>query len=138
NMRLKCLSHAIELTKMWAEVLDLGLAKPVHDVAIAGCAHQCAKILTLIPDQVGYSAPGQENRVGAVLVCQMMIEPLKDIYPKAKILYDDVWRMRSELNSASIPDPSNAIQHMNEHEVRITMQGNDEDQVRSLLNQYNA
>lgn len=154
NMRLKCLSHAIELTKMWAEVLDLGLAKPVHDAAISGCAHQCAKILTLIPDQIGYSAPGQENRVGAVLICQMIIEPLQDIYPKAKILvstqsssnccsakhlqYNDVCRMRSELNTAPISEPSNVMQHMNEHEVGIAIQPNDEDQVRSLLNQYNA
>lgn len=154
NMRLKCLSHAIELTKMWAEVLDLGLAKPVHDAAISGCAHQCAKILTLIPDQIGYSAPGQENRVGAVLVCQMMIEPLKDIYPKAKILvstlwapksyfanhlqYDDVCRMRSELNTAPIAEPSNVIHHMNESAMGNMMQANNEDQVRTLLNQYNA
>ncbi|KAG9696678.1 hypothetical protein KCU95_g2067, partial [Aureobasidium melanogenum] len=138
NMRLKCLSHAIELTKMWAEVLDLGLAKPVHDAAISGCAHQCAKILTLIPDQIGYSAPGQENRVGAVLVCQMMIEPLKDIYPKAKILYDDVCHMRAKLNTAPIAEPPNVIQHMNEHAMGNMMQANDEDQVRTLLNQYNA
>ncbi|KAH0361047.1 hypothetical protein KCU65_g8969, partial [Aureobasidium melanogenum] len=138
NMRLKCLSHAIELTKMWAEVLDLGLAKPVHDAAISGCAHQCAKVLTLIPEQVGYSAPGQENRVGAVLICQMMIEPLKDIYPKAKVLYDDVCRMRSELTIAPIAESSNVIQHMNEHEMGNMIQANDEDQVRTLLNQYNA
>ncbi|KAI4726612.1 hypothetical protein E4T49_05630 [Aureobasidium sp. EXF-10728] len=154
NLRLKCLSHAIELTKMWAEVLDLGLAKPVHDAAISGCAHQCAKILTLIPEQVGYSAPGQENRIGAVLICQMIIEPLKDIYPKAKILvsiqpvlcayvadhsqYDDVCRMRSELNTAPIRDPPNAMQDMNDHDVGIAIQANDEDQVRNLLNQYNA
>ncbi|THW33118.1 hypothetical protein D6D22_09277 [Aureobasidium pullulans] len=156
NLRLKCLSHAIELTKMWAEVLDLGLAKPVHDPAIAGCAHQCAKILTLIPEQVGYSAPGQENRVGAVLVCQMILDPLKDIYPKAKILvsdfsasqrhvtdfkqYDDVCRMRTELNTLSAQDHSTAMQHNGTggHGVDIAIQANDEDQVRNLLNQYNS
>lgn len=156
NLRLKCLSHAIELTKMWAEVLDLGLAKPVHDPAIAGCAHQCAKILTLIPEQVGYSAPGQENRVGAVLVCQMILEPLKDIYPKAKILvsdysasqrhvtdfkqYDDVCRMRTELNTLPAQDHSTAMQHNGTggHGVDIAIQENDEDPVRTLLNQYNS
>jgi hypothetical protein len=83
NLRSKCLSHAIELTNMWADVLELGLAKPVHDAAIAGCAHQCAKILTLISGQIDYS---EENRNSAVYVCQMIIEPLKDIFPKAKIL----------------------------------------------------
>ncbi|KAL2026196.1 hypothetical protein VTO58DRAFT_103380 [Aureobasidium pullulans] len=140
NLRLKCLSHAIELTKMWAEVLDLGLAKPVHDPAIAGCAHQCAKVLTLIPEQVGYSAPGQENRVGAVLVCQMILDPLKDIYPKAKILYDDVCRMRTELNTLSAQDDPTAMQHNGTggHGVDIAIQANDEDQVRNLLNQYNS
>ncbi|KAI5247568.1 hypothetical protein E4T43_01987 [Aureobasidium subglaciale] len=140
NLRLKCLSHAVELTKMWSEVLGLGLAKPVHDPAISGCAHQCAKILTLIPEQVGYSAPGQENRVGAVLICQMILEPLKDIYPKAKILYDDVCRMRSELNCATVQDFPNTI-HQNgisEQNLGVTMHVNNEDQVRSLLNQYNG
>ncbi|KAI5206798.1 hypothetical protein E4T39_02337 [Aureobasidium subglaciale] len=140
NLRLKCLSHAIELTKMWSEVLDLGLAKPVHDPAISGCAHQCAKILTLIPEQVGYSAPGQENRVGAVLICQMILKPLKDIYPKAKILYDDVCRMRSELNNAPVQDSPNVI-HQNgisEQDLEMAIQANNEDQVRSLLNQYNS
>lgn len=83
DLRSKCLLHAIELTNIWAQVLDLNLAKPVHDAAISGCAHQCAKILTLMPVQVGYS---EENRATAVYVCQMMIEPLKDIFPKAKIL----------------------------------------------------
>lgn len=68
---------------MWAEVLELNLAKPVHDAAISGCAHQCTKILTLMPAQVGFS---EENRAAAVYACQMMIEPLKDIFPKAKIL----------------------------------------------------
>lgn len=83
DLRSKCLLYAIELTNMWAEVLDLNLAKPVHDAAISGCSHQCAKILTLMPVQVGYS---EENKATAVYVCQMMIEPLKDIFPKAKIL----------------------------------------------------
>jgi hypothetical protein len=55
----------------------------VHDAAIAGCAHQCAKILTLIPSQINFS---EENRNSALYVCQMIIEPLKDIFPKAKIL----------------------------------------------------
>jgi hypothetical protein len=83
SLRSKCLSHAIELTNMWAEVLELNLAKPVHDAAISGCAHQCAKLLTLIPAEVGFS---EENRATAVYACQMMIEPLKSIFPKAKIL----------------------------------------------------
>jgi hypothetical protein len=83
NLRSDCLSHAIEMTNIWADVLELGLAKPVHDAAIAGCAHQCAKILTLIPGQINFS---EENRNSALYVCQMMIEPLKDIFPKAKIL----------------------------------------------------
>lgn len=83
SLRSRCLAHAIELTNMWAEVLDLNLAKPVHDAAISGCAHQCAKILTLMPVTVGYP---EENKATAVYVCQMMIEPLKDIFPKAKIL----------------------------------------------------
>jgi hypothetical protein len=83
TLRSECLSHAIEMTNMWADVLELGLAKPVHDAAIAGCAHQCAKILTLIPGQINFS---EENRNSALYVCQMMTEPLKDIFPKAKIL----------------------------------------------------
>ena len=78
SLRSRCLAHAIELTNMWAEVLDLNLVKPVHDAAISGCAHQCAKILTLMPVTVGYS---EENKATAVYVCQMMIEPLKDIFP---------------------------------------------------------
>jgi hypothetical protein len=151
NLRSKCLAHAIELTNMWADVLELGLAKPVHDAAIAGCAHQCAKILTLIPGQINYS---EENRNSAVYVCQMIIEPLKDIFPKAKILvsdprilhpysadqsqYDDVCRMRSELSTVLIPDTINAIQQVDENDMGLVIPANDEDQVRSLLNQYNA
>jgi hypothetical protein len=151
NLRSKCLSHAIELTNMWADVLELGLAKPVHDAAIAGCAHQCAKILTLIPGQIDYS---EENRNSAVYVCQMIIEPLKDIFPKAKILvskpvvlqpysanqsqYDDVCRMRAELGTVLIPDSINAIQQVDENDMGLVIPANDEDQVRSLLNQYNA
>jgi len=46
--------------------------------------------------------------------------------------------MRSNINTASISDPSNAIQHIDEHEMGVTIPANDEDHVRSLLNQYNA
>ena len=83
GLRSKCLSYAVEMANLWTEVLDLNLAKPVHDAAIPGCAHQCAKILSLLPEQIGYSV---ENKAKAVHVCQRIIEPLKEIFPKAKIL----------------------------------------------------
>ncbi|KAI4851160.1 hypothetical protein E4T44_02305, partial [Aureobasidium sp. EXF-8845] len=135
TLRSECLSYAIEMTNMWADVLELGLAKPVHDAAIVGCAHQCAKILTLIPSQINFSG---ENRNTALYVCQMVIEPLKDIFPKAKILYDDVCRMRSEMNTALVADSSNTLQQVDEHDLGMMIPANDEDQVRSLLNQYNV
>lgn len=86
SLRLKCLDSAIELTKLWAEVLDLGLEKPVYDPAISGCAHQCAQILAAIPDQSRTMTTGQESRMAAILVCQLILEPIKEIFPKAKIL----------------------------------------------------
>jgi hypothetical protein len=152
NLRLQCLSYAIEMTKMWAEVLNLGLAKSVHDPAIAGCAHQCAKILTLIPEQSGFMAPSQGNRVSVVLVCQMILEPLKDIYPKAKILvctrfpvlmfftdrpqHDDVCRMRSEFNGDQAQGSGSIVSHnLNGQDLRVAGQASDV-QVRSLLDQY--
>jgi hypothetical protein len=44
--------------------------------------------------------------------------------------------MRSQINTTSIPDLSHEM--MGEHEMGVTIPVNDEDQVRSLLNHYNA
>lgn len=154
NLRLKCVAYATELSKIWADVLDLGLAKPVHDPAIAGCAHQCAKILTLVPVQDGSAVPGEGTRISAVIVCQMILDPLKDIYPKAKLLvshlqrsqrlnsdnlkYEDVCRMRSQfegIQPRAFPDAMQTSD-MGRGDMAMAMQTTNEEQVRSLLNHF--
>jgi hypothetical protein len=46
--------------------------------------------------------------------------------------------MRSEINTALVEDSSDAIRHVDEHAMGMMIPANDEDQVRSLLNQYNV
>jgi hypothetical protein len=46
--------------------------------------------------------------------------------------------MRSEISTTLVADSSNAIQHVDEHDMGMMIPANDEDQVRSLLNQYNV
>ncbi|KAM7184717.1 hypothetical protein V8F33_012831 [Rhypophila sp. PSN 637] len=45
NSRRKCYDHARSMADMFAMLLSPGISVPVTDIDIAGCAHQCVRVL---------------------------------------------------------------------------------------------